>query len=169
MENIEIKARINNLDLIRDKIKTIKHIYVGLDHQVDTYFNTKNGRLKLRESSLYGPYLIPYIRKDTRGPKSSTYQKLPVEDADGVKTLFEQMLGVHTVIEKKREIFLYENVRIHLDQVKTLGEFLEFEAVINDNSQGRKTEEEKIFWLMELFGIEEENLISTSYENLIGE
>ena len=175
MENIEIKARINNLDVIRDKIKKIKHTYVGLDHQVDTYFNTKNGRLKLRESSLYGPYLIPYIRKDISGPKSSTYQKIPVEDAEGVKTLFEQILGISKVIEKKREIYLYENVRIHLDQVKTIGEFIELEAVIKDNSQGEKIvqrtpegEEEKVFWLMELFGIKKEDLISTSYENFKG-
>ena len=167
MENIEIKAHIENPDLIRDRIERLEHTSVGLDHQIDTYFNTSNGRFKLRESSLSGPYLIFYIREDLSGPKSSIYQKLPVEDADGLKDLLEKMQGIHTVVEKKRDIYLYENVRIHLDEVVHLGSFLEFEAVMDEKYNNRETEFKKVEYLMKTLGISDANLISESYENLM--
>jgi adenylate cyclase class IV len=34
---------------------------------------------------------------------------------------------------QRREIYLYHNVRIHLDEVEDLGTFLEFEAVLGPN------------------------------------
>jgi predicted adenylyl cyclase CyaB len=167
MENIEIKARIDNLEEIRERVLKIKHEFPGCDYQTDTYFKTKNGRIKLRESSLSGPYLILYLRNDLSGPKSSIYQTLVVENAQEVKNLLGQMLGIHRVVKKEREIYIYENVRIHLDRVSNLGTFLEFEAVLNDQYPDREVEKKKVYWLMEILGITEEDLISTSYENLI--
>ncbi len=167
MENIEIKARIDNLDDVRKRVLKIKHEFLGCDNQIDTYFKTTRGRMKLRESSLSGPYLILYLRNDLRGPKSSIYQTLAVENAQGVKNLLGQMLGIHTVVKKEREIYIYENVRIHLDRVSNLGTFLEFEAVLNDEYHDRTAEKKKVHQLMEALGITEENLVSTSYENLI--
>jgi predicted adenylyl cyclase CyaB len=167
MENIEIKARLENLDQTRKLVKNLNHKYVGLDHQIDTYFNTSKGRLKLRESSLSGPYLIFYLREDLDGPKSSIYQKLPVDDAAGLKELLAKMQGIHTIIEKNREIFLYENVRIHLDSVDKLGAFLEFEAVIDETHHDKEIETKKVKYLMKILGIKKEDLIRKSYENLI--
>ena len=46
MENIEIKARIENSGLIRERIEKLEYTSVGLDHQIDIYFNTPNGRFK---------------------------------------------------------------------------------------------------------------------------
>jgi predicted adenylyl cyclase CyaB len=167
LENIEIKARLKNLDQTRALVKKLNHEYVGLDHQIDTYFNTTNGRFKLRESSLSGPYLIFYLREDLDGPKSSIYQKLPVEDVAGLKELLAIMQGIHTVIEKNREIFLYQNVRIHLDSVNKLGAFLEFEAVMDETYHDRETETKKVEYLMKVLSIKDEDLVSESYENLV--
>ena len=168
MENIEIKARIKNLGRIRELVKSLDHAFVGLDHQIDTYFKTTNGRFKLRESSLSGPYLIFYLRENLSGPKSSIYQKLPVEDAAGLKELLIKMQGVHTIIEKKREIFLYENVRIHLDEVVNLGNFLEFEAVMDQKYTNKEVETQKVEYIMKKLGVKYEDLIRESYENLMG-
>jgi predicted adenylyl cyclase CyaB len=167
MENIEIKARVENLGRIRELVKILDHTFVGLDHQIDTYFKTTNGRFKLRESSLSGPHLIFYLRDNLSGPKSSIYQKIPVEDAPGLKNLLNKMQGIHTIIDKNREIYLYKNVRIHLDEVKKLGNFLEFEAVMNDRYNNRKVESRKVEYLMGKLGITNEDLISESYENLM--
>ena len=38
--------------------------------------------------------------------------------------------GTRAVVVKRGEIFLVEHVRIHLDEVDGLGDFLEFEAVL---------------------------------------
>lgn len=168
MENIEIKARLKNLDQTREHIKDLEHNYVGVDHQIDTYFKTNNGRFKLRESSLSGPYLIFYLRENLSRPKSSVYQKLSVEDPKGLKILLEKMQGIQAVIEKNREIFLYKNVRIHLDEVYTLGSFLEFEAVMDERYYDRTQETKKVEFLMEKLGINDDDLVRESYENLIG-
>jgi predicted adenylyl cyclase CyaB len=167
MENIEIKARLVSIDQTRKLLKKLDHIYVGLDHQIDTYFITKKGRFKLRESSLSGPYIIFYLRDDLSGPKSSVYQKLPVEDASGLKELLSNMQGIAATVEKNREIYLYENVRIHLDEVTGLGYFLEFEAVMDQKYNDRQKETEKVNRLMKLLEIGQEDLISQSYENLV--
>jgi predicted adenylyl cyclase CyaB len=167
MENIEIKARIEDPDQIRELVKELDHTFVGLDHQIDTYFKTTNGRFKLRESSLSGPYLIFYLRNNISGPKSSVYQKLPVADSKGLKDLLKEMQGIHTIIEKKREIYLYENVRIHLDEVKELGNFLEFEAVMDEKYSNKEVEIGKVKYLMEKLGVKNEDLIGESYENIL--
>ena len=167
MENIEIKARVENLDKIRELVKDLNHTYVGLDHQIDTYFKMTNGRFKLRESSLSGPYLIFYLRDNLTGPKSSVYQKLPVDDAQGLKKLLNKMQGIHIIIEKNREIYLYENVRIHLDEVSDLGNFLEFEAVMDTKYNDKNEETRKVKYLMQKLEIENEDLVSESYENLM--
>jgi adenylate cyclase class IV len=158
MENIEIKARIEDPDQIRELVKELDHTFVGLDHQIDTYFKTTN---------LSGPYLIFYLRDNISGPKSSVYQKLPVADAKGLKDLLKEMQGIHTIIEKNREIYLYKNIRIHLDEVKKLGSFLEFEAVMDEKYSNKKVETGKVEYLMEKFGIKNEDLIGESYENLM--
>ena len=83
MENIEIKVHVKNPERIRELVKALSHTYVGLDYQTDTYFKVTNGRFKLRESSLSGPYIIFYLRENLTGPKSSIYHKLTVEDPEG--------------------------------------------------------------------------------------
>jgi predicted adenylyl cyclase CyaB len=69
------------------------------------------------------------------------------------------------VIEKQREIFLYENVRIHLDTVESLGTFLEFEAVIgpDDDVMSGKA---KVDFLCKKFGIADDDLLPNSYVDL---
>jgi len=47
--NIEIKAKSNNQDAIREILKAKNADFKGVDHQIDTYFKVHNGRLKLRE------------------------------------------------------------------------------------------------------------------------
>lgn len=164
MPNIEIKAHCKDLEKARAIAKTIGAKSLGLDHQVDTYFSTKTGRLKLRESSLSGAMLIPYIRSDVSGPKKSDYTLLTAPNPALAKKLLSETLGVETVVEKYRDIYLAENVRIHIDDVKGLGTFLEFEAIYQDESpESVKRETERVHRLIEIFHIKKEDLIEGSY------
>ena len=47
-----------------------------------------------------------------------------------IKEALARAWGVRGVVRKRRELFFFHNVRIHLDQVEGLGTFLEFEAVV---------------------------------------
>jgi adenylate cyclase class 2 len=167
--NIEIKARCADLAAAREGARRLGAAHVGLDRQVDTYFRTRVGRLKLRESCLSGGQLIPYLRPDREGPKRSDYQVVPLSDAVGVKRIMSEILGVHRVVTKEREIFLYENVRIHLDRVDGLGDFLELEAIVDGTASAEAEARRKVARLMEELGVREDDLVALSYEGLLGE
>ncbi|MDZ4129856.1 MAG: class IV adenylate cyclase, partial [Hydrogenophaga sp.] len=169
--NIEIKAayRTENFDLAHEKARILGAAYVGCDHQIDTYFNTQEGRFKLRESSISGAYLIPYVRPNTAEAKKSSYVLIPVAAGDVIKTkeLFAALLGIETIVEKMREIYVYQNVRIHMDDVVGLGTFFELEAVYQqDTAEQRTHEEEKVTFLLHEFGVAQNDLLQGSYREM---
>ncbi len=166
--NLELKARCADLERARERALEIATAWLGVDEQTDTYFATRAGRLKLRESSLSGAQLVPYSRADEPGAKRSDYQVIAVEDGAGLLRLLTAMLGVHRVVRKRREIGLYENVRIHLDRVAGLGTFIEFEAVWDGAPEGLADQQRKLAFLRERLGVRDEDLIAGSYETLLG-
>ena len=167
MTNLEIKARCRDLAAARAAAERVATRRLGLDEQVDTYFRTRAGRLKLRESSLSGGQLVPYVRPDEHGPKRARYQVIPIEDAAGLKALLTEILDVHRVVRKRREIFLHENVRIHIDRVEELGEFVELEALYDGSPAAEVKQQRLIDYLMKELGIEKSDLLATSYEGMI--
>jgi predicted adenylyl cyclase CyaB len=166
--NLEIKARCADLETARERTRALATSCVGIDRQTDTYFATRRGRLKLRESSLSGGQLVPYLRPDQTGPKRADYGVIPIEEPERVKALLSEILGVHRVVRKVREIWLHENVRIHLDEVEELGSFVELEAVYDGAPESLSAQERKVRSLMDQLGIGEEDLVDVSYEGLLG-
>ena len=162
MRNIEIKARLADLAAARRVAERIATDRLGVQEQVDTYFHCRQGRLKLREIEGLPAQLIGYARPDRLGPKASDYVLVPVHDPEALKQALTATLGVRGVVRKRREIFLYRNVRIHLDEVTGQGAFLEFEAVLSpemDDGAGRILVEE----LLQTFSIKPADLITGSY------
>ena len=81
MPNIEIKAVYPDLAKARAIAQGLKARFVRQERQVDTYFATPQGRLKLRETSQNRAELIPYFRPDSKGPKKCDYAVIPVAEA----------------------------------------------------------------------------------------
>lgn len=136
MKNIELKVKVNSLKATRDLVVVNGAREEGVLYQVDTYFNTKHGRLKFREINDEIFQIIYYNRPDTSESKLSTYKIIPFTkdfSRDMLLSLKESN-GVKIVVEKKRELWIYKNTRIHLDTVKKLGEFVELETVVNNIS-----------------------------------
>ena len=77
--NVEFKASTNNLSALETLLQQNNPLFIGEDHQVDTYFNVQSGRLKLREGNIENA-LIHYKRENVSGAKSShvlLYQHQP--------------------------------------------------------------------------------------------
>jgi predicted adenylyl cyclase CyaB len=166
VRNIELKARIVDCDAVRKQAEAIATERLGIERQVDTYFHCRNGRLKLREIEGQAAQLIWYTRPDAHGPKPSDYQIVPVNAPGRLKVALTAALGMRVVVEKRREIFLWHNVRIHLDEVAGQGTFLEFEAVLQpplDDTSGQAQLEE----LARHFGIATDDLVSGSYGEML--
>lgn len=168
MRNVELKARLANPQHARATAEALAAKRLGAQHQVDTYFRCNRGRLKLRQTDGLSSQLVWYARPDAEGPKRSDYRLVPVANPETLKAALSAALGVGVVVEKQREVFLAGRVRIHLDRVAGLGEFLEFEAVLaegEDESAGHA----ELDRLIEQFGVRPEDLVAGSYAELIGD
>lgn len=164
--NIEIKARTNNKDAIRQYLLNNGADCKGTDHQTDTYFIVQHGRLKLRQGSIENN-LIYYERNDQPGPKQSDFQLAPVADGDVLNTLLTKALGVKVVVAKKREIWFIDNVKFHIDELEGLGDFVEIEASNKNADIPVDKLHEQCNLYMQAFGIREEDLVYNSYSDML--
>ena len=169
MKNVEIKARVSDLGVVKSKVEALgEAVYVASLRQTDTYFNVTHGRLKLREISGTESLsqLVYYMRPDVAGPKTSIYEITDVADSDGVKRILEGALGILAVVSKQRELFLWKNVRIHLDEVVELVAYVELEAVI-DMDISELDGMNRIEELMDRLSLCPDDLVGCSYCDLL--
>ena len=164
--NIEIKAQCRDLNKVRDILKSPSAEFKGTDHQIDTYFNSKKGRLKLREGNIENN-LIHYERENTEGSKESKFTLYKTEKDSNLKSILGVALGNKCTIEKNREIFFIENVKFHLDTVKDLGTFVEIEASNKDNDLTKDKLQEQCNFYIKLLQINVKDFISDSYSDMI--
>jgi len=164
--NLEIKARLADRGAARANIQQLATDRIGQQVQTDTYFNARSGRLKLREITGRNAQLIWYDRPDLLEPKTSRYHLADVNDPETVKAAIAAALGVRCIVKKRREIFLYRYVRIHLDQVYQLGDFIELEAVMQPETS--LDEAERLLRdLIEQIGIDMQQMIEKSYCDML--
>jgi adenylate cyclase, class 2 len=166
MRNIELKARIADWDKAHEVAAAVATKRLGKQHQIDTYFHCRHGRLKLRQIDGLRAELICYARPDEEGPKPSDFQVAPIAHPETLKAALTAALGVRAIVEKRRDIFLHHQVRIHLDDVTGLGHFIEFEAVLGpslDEAAGRVL----IDTLTRQFGISPADLLTNSYGEMV--
>ncbi len=132
MRNVEFKAELREPKIARAVARSLGATLVATLDQTDTYFRVVSGRLKRRESLIDGqPEPVEYIRyeRDDRSPpRISTFQIMSEEE-------FRERFGAlpmpeWVIVRKRREVFMLDNVRIHLDSVEGLGWFIEFEALV---------------------------------------
>jgi adenylate cyclase, class 2 len=165
--NVEIKAKCANHDRARAFLLARDALPVGRDHQTDTYFRVGRGRLKLREGDVENA-LIFYEREDLPGPKESRVMLFPTVPGTPLKALLAGALGVWAVVDKRREIYLIDNVKFNLDTVEGLGAFVEIEASGAAESAGLELFTQCNTYLEDL-GIEEEDLVTVSYSDLLAD
>lgn len=165
--NVEIKARCAQPQLIRDRLLAKAADFRGLDHQVDTYYQVPNGRLKLRMGTIE-KNLIHYQRSDQAGPKASEVSLFPVSDkGEELQAALERALGIKVIVDKQREIYFIDNVKFHLDEVKGLGSFVEIEAIDIDGTIGRAKLQAQCEHFMNYLQIPAADLIERSYSDLL--
>jgi predicted adenylyl cyclase CyaB len=161
--NLEIKARVTDLNSAKNTSLEIGAKYSGLLIQTDTYFNTKIGRLKLREIAGRGAELIYYNRDEATEKRISDFSIYHTQDPNLLKELISHSWGIRGVIQKQRYLYMLNNTRIHLDDVKILGYFMELEIPV----LGERNEAQNLLnFLLEKFNITESQMIRESYIDL---
>lgn len=165
-KNVEIKARCVDTKVLEQILLNHQADYKGEDHQVDTYFNVPNGRLKLREGNIENA-LIHYNRGNQAAPKLSSVTYYQPNESTDLKATLTAALGIKVVVDKKRQIFFIDTVKFHLDRVEGLGTFVEIEAIDTDGTLGQATLQQQCRQYMDLLKIKQEDLLAVSYSDLL--
>lgn len=163
--NIEIKARAADW---ASQLKAGRALADSEERlvQKDTFFGISNGRLKLREQKGKGSRLIFYNREGKKGPKPSAYTLVPVKDAARTKRALTRLLGVTAKVEKRRLVCHAGRTRIHFDEVKGLGRFIELEVVLKPGEKPAAGRREAAA-LMKALGIRKKDLLAGAYADML--
>ncbi len=164
--NIEIKARVRNMSDLRARAEALTDSPVQVIPQVDTFFITQKGRLKLRELGPSLGQLVYYERADYEGPKRSDYLISETHDVEGLRQTLTKALGVRGIVRKVRSLYLIGQTRLHLDEVEGLGEFLELEVVLQP-AQSEADAMDVARRLMRELGVDEDDLLLGAYMDLL--
>ena len=170
--NVEVKIKLyeykfnTTSDIICDLIKEGKINETRVIYHVDTFYQSLNGRLKLREINQNRYELIWYDRNDKIGPKLSEYHKINITDITTYKDVLSNSNGIIGIVKNKRILYIYGQTRIHLDFILNLGHFVELEVVLTPNQSvedGEKIAKE----ILSILKIENEPQISCAYIDLL--
>jgi len=166
--NIEIKAHIESIDALAQKAAAIADEGPIEIVQDDTFFQCDSGRLKLRTFSKEEGELIFYRRANQHGPKESFYLRSPTSAPDMLRESLSEAYGQAGRVQKRRTLFLVGRTRVHLDDVKGLGNFLELEVVLNEGELA-ETGIREAQRLMAQLGIDSSQLIEGAYVDLLAQ
>ncbi|MBS1946773.1 MAG: class IV adenylate cyclase [Bacteroidetes bacterium] len=164
--NFEFKAKAENILALEKKIQLLGPLFIGEDHQVDTYFNVPAGRLKLREGNIESA-LIFYERKNIAGAKQSDIILFEHRPDENLKKILVKVNGIKVVVEKFRRIYFIENVKFHFDSVKDLGEFVEVEAIDQDGKIDIEKLKQQCDYYSSFLGISPSDYIAISYSDML--
>ncbi len=160
--NLEIKIPLKSFDEVIENIHKNNCEFAGELNQRDIYYKTENELLKLRIEN-GSAQLIKYFRDENASDRFSNYDVLFISSSNAEK-FFNEIFESYAVVEKKRLLYLYDNTRIHLDEVKNLGKFLELETVVITNQDDAKKRFENVIRFLNL-KVDEQ--IKASYKDLI--
>ncbi len=161
-KNLEIKVQLSSHKEVKSILKKNKIGFEELLIQKDIYYKVEIGILKLRIEN-GTQTLIFYDRNEKSKKRWSDYHLLQIDKTNCNKYL-KRFLDVVVIVNKKRELYLYNNTRIHLDYVSGLGYFLELETrVLN----GLKDAEKRFAEMISLLKLDNKKEIRASYKDLL--
>jgi len=160
--NLELKIRVAAHQSLKKILEQIGAENKGILKQKDVYYSVPNGLLKLRIEN-GNESLIFYNRNENDKNRWSDFEVLQFANNNGEK-FFNNLFDVEVIVKKKRELFYYDDTRIHLDKVNNLGNFLELETLVFNGKVDAKKRFEKIISLLTL---DESKQIRKSYRDLL--
>ncbi len=165
-KNYEIKIPVKDIEEFKKaarkflKNKTYKHF---IEHQKDIYYKIDAGRLKLRIINDKTGDLIYYERKEYNKKRISNYIISATNNYKELDEILRKFFDIFTIVDKRREIYTFENVRIHIDKVKELGSFIEIEIIYDSLIEAKKM----MNMLVSYFSLNENEFIKDSYSDLL--
>lgn len=164
--NIEIKARVDDVAALYAKTAALADAGPTEIVQEDVFFHCGNGRLKLRLSGQDDGELIFYRRPDRSGPKESFYIRSPSAAPGPLCEALSLAYGEAGRVRKRRTLFLVGRIRVHLDRVEALGDFLELEVVLEEG-EAADVGVREAHGLLQRLDIGADQLVGEAYVDLL--
>ena len=162
-KNLEIKYKFGNLKEISYVTGILKNYSHTTEIQTDIYYKTNKGRLKLRIINDTEGSLILYNRAEKKNKRISKYTISKTKDYRELDFILRKQFGLLVTVSKKREVYVYNNVRVHIDTVKGLGKFLEIEIIYDEISKAKN----QMKLLISGLKLDENKFIKVSYSDLL--
>jgi adenylate cyclase class 2 len=151
MIEVEIRARVGNLNKVKNKLNEIGASFVKNEKQVDRIFGHPmfldenkmiiEGGLSARIRENNEKNLLEFkeiVRKGGGMEVSSELNDVKL----GLKFLEKLKFEEAFTVSKKRDIFLHEGFTICLDWVEGLGDFIEIEKMISSSDEKERVRQE---------------------------
>jgi len=166
--NIEIKCKVVEFDTLRARLVRLGGKNVATLIQRDVYYGKQQQgtRKKLRIITGGDTELITYRRPDEADVRTSQYHVHKVKVPLFCHAYHKLRFGIDVVVDKKRELWKWQSVRIHFDLVKDLGRYVELEVVVEE-AGSEKTAREQCNVVIETLKLPTDAFIGGSYSDLI--
>ncbi|MEO8174363.1 MAG: class IV adenylate cyclase [Sediminibacterium sp.] len=157
-----IKAVVADFKQIENLLQELKATFAGVDHQTDTYFQVSIGKLKLRQGTIEN-LITHYERKTDNGMEKTTVYQYDVNPSSEQITSLFNSHAVIGVIKKDRMIYFIDNIKIHLDTIQEMKQFIEIEAIDRSNVFTGEALRAQCLDIKKKLGINDSDLIKTGY------
>ena len=162
-KNYEIKCELSDRKTVELIINSVKGYSHSVEKQTDIYYKADTGRLKLRIINDTEGSLIFYDRGEKTGKRISKYIISKTKDHKELDSILRKQFKVLVIVNKKRDIYIHKNIRVHIDTIKGLGRFLEIEIIYENLSKAKEQMKE----LISKFQLNENKFIKGSYSDLL--
>lgn len=165
-KNFEIKTKLSNPERIKSLLRIFckgKKVIRQKQTQEDIYYKVSRGRLKLRVIDGRTGNLIHYFRNNETGKRVSKYTISETNTPKELNSILSSLYGVMVIVKKSREIIILNNVRIHIDNVIGLGNYLEIEIIFKSIKEAEK----QMSGLIENLKLDDKKFIKVSYSDLL--
>lgn len=171
-KEIEVKAKVDDLQELRQKLENLGCIFGDSVKQEDTIFCNFDGDytkfmpgsnfLRIRKAK----GKIMFTLKQPQANELDCIEKeTEISDAEQMKGAIE-LLGYHEAVRvvKTRTKTKYQEMEICLDEVEGLGSFIEVEKITDGDGEMVQNE---LFDFLQTLGIARENRMVNGYDTLI--
>lgn len=166
-KNLEFKAIAEDQEAIRAACERLGATLKTTSRQIDTYFDVRRGRLKLRENTSTGASLIYYERIDSPKLRESDFRLISLgENKEDLREALTRSLGVFVVVDKRRQVYVHGSSLINVDDLAGIGSFVEIEVNV-EAAGGREQALAEAGLLRGSLGLSQADLIPWSYSDLV--
>jgi len=164
--NLEIKSRILDVEAKRKLIEALGGKICSTREETDTYFNTRKG-ISLKIKEIGGKSSLLYYQFDPL-KKISNFKTLEnLNDQEPLIDILKDVLGVKSVISKKKVIYRYKNININFTEIGGLGVFVELQVAVKNNTKDMNNAREALSDLSKILGIKQEDIETHGYGDII--